>query len=993
MQSLFSDSFAQKWTEWKDMQVNDINRFPVHTDFFTYESRDLALKGNPSESKNYRSLNGLWKFKWVENADQRPLDFFKPAFDESDWTTMPVPGIWELNGFGDPEYVNIGFAWRGHFENNPPNPPVKDNHVGSYRRMVYVPAEWKGEQIIAHFGSVTSNMYLYINGKFVGYAEDSKMAAEFDITMFVKPGEENLFAFQTFRWCDGSYCEDQDFWRLSGVGRDCWMFTRNAKTQLQDIRIATDLVDDFKNGVLKVTDKVLGKEKVHYELLDKRGKLVKEFDGAQEVKIEDVKPWTAETPYLYKLVARLGDSYTVQRVGFRNVRIEDVRFKVNGKAIYIKGVNRHEMSPDKGYYVTREEMIEDIKIMKQLNINAVRTCHYPDDPEWYNLCDEYGIYLCAEANQESHGFYYDSDAISTTPLFHKQIMERNQHNVGVNYNHPSIIIWSLGNETANGKNFADAKAWIHSQDSMRPVMFERAIKTDNTDIFDPMYMGHVNCKQYNESNAPEDQKPLIECEYAHAMGNSGGGFKEYWDVVRENGKFQGGFIWDFADQALWGSCLDSEGREVRTLQYGGCYNDYDPSDNNFNCNGIVTADRQLTPQAYEIQYQYQNIWSELNPQTGELKIKNEFFFKDLKNVRLSWEIAVDGKVVDKGNVLQLYAGPQQTTVINLPCSLDYSGKNAVLNLYYKLKSNEPLQKVGTTIAKQQFVLSDTPLSKQYETEMQAMADRLLNASVEVDPQTGFVTSYKLNGHEQLGEGGVIRPQLWRAVNDNDMGADLQKRLACWRDLQFKAESVEHSGNTWVVTYNLKAVKSKMIVTYTLHENGALTVNEKLHTTSGAKVPEMLRFGMLAELPYYADKSEWYGRGPVENYNDRCSGYFVGHYTQSADEQFWKYVRPQETGNHTGIRWWKQGNLKVISNQQFQASALHYSVSEMDEGAEKKQRHPEQLRKSKYTNLNIDSEMAGVGGIDSWSEWGAALPEYKVMYGDKEFEFTILSTSY
>ena len=542
------------FTEWHDMQVNEINRFPTHTSFFAYENIPAAQEGNMKASGNYLSLEGQWKFKWVENADQRPTDFFAEGYDDSQWGRMNVPGLWELNGYGDPIYVNIGFGWRGHFQNNPPNVPEKDNHVGSYRRVVNIPDSWNGKQVVAHFGSVTSNMYLWVNGQFVGYTEDSKMAAEFDLTPYLKKGD-NLIAFQTFRWCDGSYCEDQDFWRLSGVARDCYLYARDKAIHIDDVRITPDLVNNYKDGRLNVKVNFSGKCNLTFELFDADGKsvAVKALENLKgntaEVTLDVKAPnkWTAETPYLYTLVvcpttpnARFTAYEAIpQKVGFRKVEIRNSQLLVNGEAVYIKGADRHELDPDGGYVVSRERMIEDIKIMKRFNINAVRTCHYPDDPIWYDLCDEYGIYLCAEANQESHGFGYRPDSEAKKPQFALQILQRNQHNVGVNFNHPSVIIWSMGNETVDGPNFTAAYQWIKSQDLSRPVHWEQAGGGPNTDIRCPMYASQEWCERYAKSERPEDQKPLIQCEYSHAMGNSCGGFKEYWDLVRRYAKFQG----------------------------------------------------------------------------------------------------------------------------------------------------------------------------------------------------------------------------------------------------------------------------------------------------------------------------------------------------------------------------------------------------------------------------------------------------------------------
>ena len=560
------------FTEWHDLSVNNVNRFATRTSFFAYENREAALKGTRDKSSNFLSIEGDWRFQWVENADQRPTDFFRTDYNDAAWKNMHVPGIWELNGFGDPEYVNIGFAWRGHFKDNPPMVPTKDNHVGSYRRTIRIPDSWNGRQVIAHFGSVTSNMYLWVNGHFVGYGEDSKSAMEFDITPFLKKGD-NLIAFQTFRWCDGSYSEDQDFWRLSGVARDCFLYSRSQTAHIDDVRVTPDLDAEYKNGSLAVALKAKGNAKFLIDLIAPNGDVVsRKIINSTKVKkqkghdvalvnatvkfdVENPLKWTAETPNLYKVVVTVQqqnkdvESVPV-RTGFRKVEIKNKQLLVNGQPILIKGANRHEIDPDGGYVISRERMVEDVKLMKQLNVNAVRTCHYPDDPYFYELCDEYGIYVCAEANQESHGFFYDSDAITTTDLFAKQIMERNMHNVHNQFNHPSVIYWSMGNETADSKNFAAVKKWINKFDPSRPVHYERAILGPNTDFYAEMYITPEAAERYAKD--PASTKPMIHCEYAHAMGNSCGVMQDYWDLIRKYPIYQGGFIWDFVDQGLRG---------------------------------------------------------------------------------------------------------------------------------------------------------------------------------------------------------------------------------------------------------------------------------------------------------------------------------------------------------------------------------------------------------------------------------------------------------
>lgn len=988
-------------TEWHDLQVNEVNRYAVHTSF---------------PQANRLSLDGTWRFLWVEHADQRPTDFFRMDYDAKNWVDMPVPGVWELNGYGDPEYVNVGFAWRGHFKNNPPEVPVKDNHVGSYRRTITIPADWTDKQVIAHFGSVTSNIYLWVNGQYVGYAEDAKVAAEFDVTPYIHSGE-NLIAFQTFRWCDGSYHEDQDFWRLSGVGRSCYLYAQDKAEHIQDIRITPDLINNYKDGTLAVKIWAVGKSDARLTLFDAAGKEV----GSQTVKswqesqpkqggvvlhVNNPQKWSAETPYLYTLKIEYGHQVTTQRVGFRKVEIKDAQLLVNGKPIYIKGVNRHEMDPDGGYVVSRERMIQDLQLMKRFNINAVRTCHYPDDPLWYDLCDEYGIYLCAEANQESHGFLYQNPSPSKDPIFRQQIVERNQHNVAVNFNHPSVIIWSLGNETADSENFTAARQWILSQDQSRPIQYEPAGEGANTDIFCPMYMIQWHCEGYAKDN--RKQKPLIQCEYNHVMGNSGGGLKEYWDLVRKYPKFQGGFIWDFVDQALHGK--DKQGRDIYT--YGGDYNKYDPSDNNFNCNGLVSPDRVPNPHMYETGYEYQNIWTEpVDITQGKLRIRNEYFFRDLSNYVMDWTLLCDGREIRSGQVEQISCAPQGTVEVTLPLGNCDGAGEYLLNVDYKLKNAEPLMQKGQTVAYQQLTVKPGTLALQDATAKlpslkvkDSKRDTLLSVTndavnIQFNKVSGFMVRYTVADRQLLGEGGVLRPNFWRALTDNDMGGQFQKDNKVWKNptlnlVTFHAEKVKKPQPCVVVTavYDMPDVKAQLTLTYHISGDGRIKVVEQLKTDKDAKQPDMARFGMVMQLPYEMERSAYYGRGPIENYGDRKLSQRIGIYNQTADEQFYPYIRPQENGLKSDVRWWNQTTaqgegMRIEAVEPFSVSALHYAIEDLDEPKPTKgQRHSTQVPKSKYTNLCIDGAHTGVGGANSWSNWGLALPKYRVPYQDRTFTF-------
>ena len=631
-----SANAADKTPVWQDPNVNQQNREVRRADFFAFENESVAKQGDKSKSSRYLSMEGMWKFCFVKDHQNAPKDFFGLKYDDSQWVDFPVPGLFELNGYGDRIYKNMGYAWSTTFKNDPPHIGETNNYTGSYRRTFDLPANWKGQEVFFHVGSATSNLAVWVNGKYVGYSEDSKVAAEFNITKYLKSGK-NLIAMQIMRWCDGSYMEDQDFWRFTGIAREVYLYA-TPKTHIQDITIG----QDYQNGkgLFNVDVKLAGgKANVEAILLDADGRQVAE---GLNTTVENVKPWTAETPNLYTLFIYIKKGSEVlevvqKKVGFRHIEIKGGQLLVNGQPILIKGADRHELDPDGGYVVSVERMIQDIKIMKQLNINAVRTCHYPDDPRWYDLCDEYGIYLTAEANAESHGMGYRESTLAKRPDYELTHMERNQANVISFKNHPSIIVWSLGNEAGYGPNFEKAYDWIKAYDTTRPVQYEQAGHAGKTDIFCPMYMGYEDCEKYSKTDNP---RPLIQCEYAHAMGNSIGGFKEYWDIIRKNAKYQGGYIWDFVDQGLRDKSRIT-GKEIFT--FGGDYGRYPATDHNFNCNGIIAPDRRLNPHAYEVRYYYQNVWvTDKGLKEGRFEVYNENFFKTLDDLQLEWFVGGAG---------------------------------------------------------------------------------------------------------------------------------------------------------------------------------------------------------------------------------------------------------------------------------------------------------------------------------------------------------------
>ena len=1003
--------------EWKNPEINAVNRAPMHTNYFAYSSSEEAAKADKENSSNFMTLNGIWKFNWVKNADARPTDFYRTDYNDKGWGQMKVPGVWEMNGYGDPIYVNVGYAWRSQYKNNPPYVPIENNHVGSYRKEIIIPAEWSGKEIFAHFGSVTSNMYLWVNGKYVGYSEDSKLEAEFNLTKYLKPGK-NLIAFQVFRWCDGTYLEDQDFFRYSGVGRNCYLYSRNKK-YIQDIRVTPDLDSNYTNGTLNVALNLNGSGTVELNLTDPAGKSVATAqvngNGQKSVVMDVSNPekWTAETPNLYTLTATLKNgSNTLEvipvKVGFRKIELKGGQILVNGQPVLFKGADRHEMDPDGGYVVSRERMLQDILRMKQLNINAVRTCHYPDDNLWYDLCDQYGIYVVAEANIESHGMGYGKETLAKNPSYKKAHMERNQRNVQRGYNHPSIIFWSLGNEAGYGPNFEQCYTWIKNEDKTRAVQYEQAGTNEFTDIFCPMYYDYDACKKYSEGNI---DKPLIQCEYAHAMGNSQGGFKEYWDLIRKYPKYQGGFIWDFVDQSNHWKNKDG----IDIYGYGGDFNKYDASDNNFNDNGLISPDRRPNPHAHEVGYFYQSIWTTPGDLSkGEIKVYNENFFRDLSAYYMEWQLLANGEVMQTGVVQDLNVAPQQTATLKLnlntekicPC------KELLLNVTYKFKSAETLMPPGSTVAYDQLTIRPyTAKALELKNQKASNLDIVVpvikdndhnylivegeNFIIEFNKHNGYLSRYEADGMQLLNPGAQLTPNFWRAPTDNDYGAGLQHRYAVWKNPGLKLtslkQSIENEQAIVQAEYEMKAVKGKLFLTYVINNEGAVKVTQKMEAGKEEKVSDMFRFGMQMQMPENFNEVEYYGRGPVENYADRNHSTLIGKYRQTVAEQFYPYIRPQETGTKTDLRWWRvlniSGNgLQFVGDAPFSASALNYSIESLDDGVQKDQRHSPEVAKAPFTNLCIDKVQMGLGCVNSWGT--LPLEKYRVPYQDYEFSFIL-----
>ena len=1011
---------------WLDPEVNEVNTMAPRAAFFAYETENLANADQKAWSERYLSLEGKWKFNFSKDHDKAPRDFYSLKYDDSQWTDFPVPGILELNGYGDAIYSNNGYPWRTQFRPEPPFVEERNNYTGSYRKMVTVPADWKGERIYLHVGSATSNLMVWVNGKFVGYSEDSKVSAEFDLTKYLTPGKENLIAMQVMRWCDGSYLEDQDFWRFTGIAREVYLYAR-PQAHIADLFITPDLVNNYQDGTLEVKLNAVGAkgETVMFSLKDKEGKEVAaqtaKVGGNGEVKVNfDIKnplKWTAETPNLYTLYTTLMDGKQVaevvpQRVGFRKVEIKNAQVLVNGQPVLFKGANRHELDPVTGYVVSMDRMLEDIRVMKELNINAVRTCHYPNDPRWYELCDIYGIYMVAEANIESHGMGYGDKTLAKEPTYEKAHLERNESNIKIYKNHPSIIFWSVGNEAGYGPNFEKAYDLVKAYDPSRPCQYEQAGQNGKTDIFCPMYYDYGGCDKYSQGDNP---RPLIQCEYAHAMGNSMGGFKEYWDMVRKYPKYQGGFIWDFVDQGL--RVKNKQGKTI--YAYGGDFGRYPTSDHNFNCNGIINPDRKPNPHANEVRYYYQNIWATAKDlKAGEVEVYNENFFKSLDDVELQWTLESEGKVLANGrNALDIPA--QQKRVVKLDgysLPADVKGE-VVLNLDFVLKKAEPMLDAGYAVAREQFVVNPYTFptmesvlavtSGKYDTRKVEKEEKVAwvtlsagNTSVTFNHWNGWIDYLDVDGKPMLEEGYAITPDFWRAPTDNDYGAGTQRKLHAWKNPEMKMKSfkvVENEGKAEKgveVVYDMPSVEATLTMTYTLTPAGELVVNEAMTVNKDAKhKPELMRYGMQLVMPKAYNMLTYYGKGPGENYIDRNNGDRLGVYDAKVADQYWGYVRPQESGNKTEVRYWqvKDENGKGLEFYSFapmECSTLNYLASDLDDGWDKNahQSHSGDLTPRDFSVVKLAARQRGLACVNSWG--AIPLEQYRMPYQDYSFTYVI-----
>lgn len=1019
MLSMSSGALAQSESRWQNVNINQQNREPRRANFFAFENLEKAQSFDKKKSANYLSMEGMWKFNFVKDHNKRPANFFALKYDDSQWKDFPVPGLFELNGYGDATYKNIGYAWATQFDPNPPYISELNNYTGSYRRTFELPKDWKGKDVYFHVGSATSNLTLWVNGKYVGYSEDSKVAAEFNISKYLKPGK-NLIAMQVMRWCDGSYFEDQDFWRFTGIAREVYLYAR-PKLHAADIRLNAALENNYQDGVLnyKVSLKG-GKTEVAITLCDKDGKQIAQATGAQGViKVPKVNAWTAETPYLYKAYITLKNKQGAaevipQKVGFRNVEIKNAQLLVNGQPVLVKGADRHEMDPDGGYVVSLERMIQDIKIMKQLNINAVRTSHYPCDPRWYDLCDEYGIYITAEANLESHGMGYEEKSLAKFPEYIVPHIERNEGNVKPLINHPSVIVWSLGNECGYGVNFEKAYDWVKACDKTRPAQYERGGYDSKTDIYCPMYIGYEESESYCKSNGT---KPYIQCEYAHAMGNSEGGFKEYWDLIRKYPKYQGGYIWDFVDQGLRDKSPVT-GKEIFT--YGGDYGRYSGSDYNFNCNGIIAPNRRLNPHAYEIQYVLQNVWiKDFDAENGSFNVYNENFFKNIDDLSLTATLFANGVKLTTVAIPDTKGiAPQATKLVKSEAlksaiekaEAEHATEEITINFAFASDGSQPLVDKGQVMARQQIVLNgyefdkvDAPANTGSKIEVEetnsyvkVSAERM---SVTIGKKTGMIDYLDVDGEPMLKFRESMTPEFWRAPTDNDYGASLQKKMRVWKNPQMNLKSFDksESKDSVVLTANFEMpeVKAELMLRYRINAAGEVAVTEKMTTDKEAKVADLFRYGMQLQMPASFSKLEYYGRGPEENYIDRHSSAFIGKYEANVKDEYYPYVRPQESGNHTDIRYFSIFNPTTGKGITFEGyapmecSAIPYLVEDLDAGIEKEHawgQHSGDLVEKGLVQLHIQQRQFGLGCIDSWG--ASPMEKYRMHYQDRCFSFVI-----
>lgn len=1003
--------------DWENPAVFGVNTEPPHATMMIYPDRAMALAGKKEASPWFLSLNGPWKFNWVKRPEERPKDFFQPNVSVAHWKEIPVPSNWQMHGYDFPHYVNILYP----FEKNPPFIRHDHNPVGSYRREFKLPPQWSGRQVFLHFAGVDSGFYVWVNGHKVGYSEDSRTPAEFNITRYVKPGV-NIVAAEVYRFTDGSYLEDQDYFRLSGIYRDVFLYS-TADLHVRDFEVWTPLDANYRDARLQLTARVrnygarAAGGSVSAVLLDAEGKQTVALEARKvnvepgqetavsfEAPVSNPRKWSAEQPNLYKLLITLTDAsgkameVIPVRVGFRTTEVKNGQWLLNGKAIYIKGVNRHEHDPDLGHVVTREMMLKDIQLMKRNNINAVRTSHYPNTPEWYDLCDEYGIYLVDEANIESHGMGYDpKTTLANKPEWEAAHLDRLKRMVERDKNHPSVVFWSMGNESGDGVNFEKGYKWIKERDRTRPVQYERAELRPHTDLYVPMYATIDKIVEYAKTNPP---RPLILCEYAHAMGNSVGNFQDYWDAIESHRALQGGFIWDWVDQGL----RKRTGDWKEFWAYGGDFGDK-PTNYNFCINGLVQPDRKPNPHLNEVRKVYQSIKTfPVDLSAGKVRIKNGYFFTNLDFVQIFWELTVDGVLADRGQVPSLALEPQQEREVTLPLKKPalQPGAECFLKVSYSLASPQPWAPRGHVVAWEQFkmpweappprkiAVSTMPALSMSETS-DAVTVKGQDFEIRVDKRRGAISSYRLGNRQLMAR--PLEPNFWRAPTDNDEGNKAPKRLSIWwlaapnREVkQVTARQVSPQVVRIEAATVLPAGGSDYGNAYTIYGNGDVVVEADFKPRG--RLPELPRFGMQMAMPAEFSKMTWLGRGPHESYWDRKTGAAVGLYSGPVREQVHVYVRPQETGNKEDVRWVSFTNqegvgLLAVGMPLLSASAWPFAMDKLETA-----RHTHELEfDSRTFTVNLDYKQTGVGGDNSWG--ARPHPQYTLYSKPYNYKFRLV----
>ena len=1046
--------FAQTPSEIENPAIYEINKEPGRATFFHFESKELAKTNELSQSANFQSLNGIWKFNWVRDPANRPKDFYKLEFDDSKWDDFSVPANWEINGYGIPIYLNHPYEFT--YEPNPPDIPDGYNPVGSYRKKFTIRNDWANHRIVLHFGAVKSAFFLWINGQKVGYSQGSKLPAEFDITDYIKIGN-NLVALEVYRWSDGTYLECQDFWRISGIERDVYLMAE-PKIRIVDFWAKTPLDESLKNGefnleIMLANDSDKNEQiTVHIELLNYNGRRVLNKSDRVLLKanstlnynlqktIRRVEAWTAETPNLYRLNITLKKGYDViaavtEDIGFRTIKVKGGQLLVNGQPILIKGVNRHEHHPETGHVISRETMKNDIRIMKEFNINTVRTSHYPSDPYWYDLCDEYGLYVIGEANIESHGMGYHPDrTLGNKPDWKGAHLSRIQRMVERDKNHPSIIMWSMGNEAGDGVNFVAGSEWIHERDSSRPVHYERALDRDHVDVFTPMYPSIDYLEKWAST---EHDRPLIMCEYMHAMGNSLGGMYDYWVTIRKYPQLQGGCIWDWVDQGLANT---TEGGQAY-FTYGGDYGPPEtPSDGNFLINGLVQPDRKPNPHIFEAKKVYQNfLVKPVEMKRFYVEITNEHFFTNSDEFEISWFVKSDGQVLQSGLLKDLDLKPQEKRNVLIPADKIelVPGAEYFLEIEFRTMEEKGLLQKGFLVAWEQLNLVNITTINSFSNKAGGMIIEHENSDglkldfpnfksvketdiqVEItgedftvifSKESGSLESWKWKGKDLVLKGPT--PNFWRTPTDNDFGSRMPARMAIWRYASDKRNIKEilvtpsESAIGIIVKYDYPTISSGGSIGYSIYGDGRIIIDH-IFETENKELPNLPKFGLLMEIPKEFDNMTWFGRGPHESYYDRKAGTKVDIYAGKVVDQYHPYVRPQENGNKTDVRWATfrnhEGTGLMISGF-LSLNASHFTLDDYDHGfsdptnisangnirTSKQQKHTIDMIPRDLIHIDVDHLHMGVGGIDSWGS--QPLSKHQIEPKNYRYGFTLFPIS-